>query len=193
MLKRNGQDGSHPAWVIPREEAAYAAAWAAIRPEFTELTKLGQQMVEFGRHTADSPSTGTVMVSDGVEWRSQIRLLKLPASEVFLCRQNGAPHFAIIQRFEIESPYAKAHGNVEVLLRGDNASQLIQDYASEVRHTLRFMASNAVAKAQRVAWKQFPAHHPSEVVRAISERCAQVVGPREVIGRSNHHGQSLRV
>ena len=142
-------------------------------------------MDRFQRRSAERPAhsfgTGVTFAIDGVEWQSQVRLLKLPSSEIFLCRDPLAPTFVIVQRFQAESPYAKANGNAEILLRGDDASQLVREYAAEVRHTLRFMASNLVAKAQRVAWEQFPEQNPGKVVRAISKRCQQVAGTRETV------------
>ena len=46
------------------------------------------------------------------------------------------------------------------------------------------MASNLVAKAQRVAFERFPEHNPGKVVRAISERCLLVVGESLAVSES---------
>jgi hypothetical protein len=43
-------------------------------------------------------------------------------------------------------------------------------------HTLRFMASNMVARAQTIVWERFANQSPSRVIRAISERCSKAVG-----------------
>ena len=190
MLKRKGQiaedigNGSN-AYFTHAERAAYTTAFEAIKPEFEQLTRIKQRLDRFQRRSAERPADsfgmGVTFAVDGVEWQSRVRLLKLPASEIFLCRDPSEISLAVIQRFQAESPYAKANGNAEILLRGDDASQLVREYAAEVRHTLRFMTSNLVAKAQRVAWEQFPEQNPGKVVRAISKRCQQVAGIRETV------------
>ncbi len=208
MLKRKGQivadiAGGSTAGLTHGEHRAYRTAFEAIQPEFVQLTELKQQTMALRHHAlrpgADSFGTGAVMTIAGVEWHSQVRLLKTPASEIFLCRNPLAPMFAVIQRFHANSPYAKANGNAELLLRGDEASQLVREFAAEARHTLRFMASNLVASAQRVAWEQFPEQNPGKVVRAISERCRQLVRicelptERESVDQANRHARGMGV
>ncbi len=208
MLKRKGQivediAGGSTAGFTHGERRAYRTAFEAIRPQFEQLTELKHQMMGLRHRTlrpgADSFRTGTVMAIAGVEWRSEVRLLKTPASEIFLCRNPLAPAFAVIQRFEADSPYAKANGNAEILLRGDDASGLVREFAAEARHTLRFMASNLVAGAQRVAWEQFPEQNPGKVVRAISDRCRQLVRicelltERESVDQANRHARGMGV
>jgi len=172
MLKRKGQfvEHSHSVRATP--------VFTVIRPEFEQLTDLKHQIDRF-RYSTDSPTVTGDLVVEGVEWQIQRRLLKLPATDVFLCHDPRTAAFAVIQRFREDSVYARANGPVEILVTGANPRQLVQDYADDARHTLRFMASNLVAQAQRVAWEQFPEHNPSRVVRAISERCERVVAQRE--------------
>ena len=108
----------------------------------------------------------------------------MPKSAIFLCRECAGNECAIIQRFSPESAYAKANGQDEILSRGADPRHLVSEYAALVQHTLRFMASNLVAKAQRVAFEQFPEHRPGKVVRAISERCMLAVGESLMLARS---------
>ncbi|MGO9609934.1 MAG: hypothetical protein ACLPT4_09885 [Verrucomicrobiia bacterium] len=100
----------------------------------------------------------------------------MPKSAVLLCRHPTENEFAIIQRFPAESAYAKANGQGEILLKNADAGHLVNEYAGRAQHTLRFMASNLVSKAQRVAFEQFPEHNPGRVTRAISDRCLLAVG-----------------
>jgi hypothetical protein len=95
--------------------------------------------------------------------------------DVLLCDRwtNGQKEFGVIQRFQNGSPYARANGNAEVLLTGNDAALLVQDYASNAEHTLKFMASNMVATAHKVVWERYANYNPGHVVQAISERCAQ--------------------
>lgn len=201
MLKRKGQKSES---VVPRfarkftrsEVDAYAAAFNAIKPEFEQLSQVKQQLETFPRQSpkpqADPFGTNAIIAIDGLEWQSQVWLLKLPASDIFLCRDLRETRFAIIQRFQTESPYAKANGHAEILLHGEDASQLVREYAAEVSHTLRFMASNAVTKAQRVAWENFEQHNPGKIVRAISECCRQVLGNRVCVSESETVHRPIR-
>jgi hypothetical protein len=201
MLKRKGQivediGNGLTAQFTRTERDAYTTAFEAIKPEFEQLTRIKLRLDRFQRRSAERPADsfgmGVTFAVDGVEWQSQVRLLKLPASEIFLGRDPSGTSFAVIQRFQDEPPYAKANGNAEILLRGDDASQLVREYAAEVRHTLRFMASDLVAKAQRVAWEQFPEQNPGKIVRAISKRCQQVAGNRETVMERESVSLSIR-
>jgi len=85
-------------------------------------------------------------------------LLNLGQSDILLCQQQN--EFTVIERFRDESPYAKANGNAEITLEGNDARQLAAAFNANTKHTLEFMASNQVATAQKVIWEQFPDHRP---------------------------------
>ena len=57
-------------------------------------------------------------------------------------------------------------------MKGNDRAELMDEYEAQVQHTLRFMARDLAAKAQTVAWEQFPDDNPAKVVRALSQRCA---------------------
>src|SRR5205823_9894129 len=90
-----------------------------------------------------------------------------------------------------DSPYARAHGSAEVLLTGDNARDLTNEYMAQAQHTLRFMASNLVAQAQTVVWDQYSHANPDRVMRALSERCAHAVKNTEVVQEIQSVTQSV--
>jgi hypothetical protein len=48
---------------------------------------------------------------------------------------------------------AKAHGAIAVQTQGNDPTRLVQEYIERVRHTVRFMASDTVARAQEIIWK----------------------------------------
>jgi hypothetical protein len=184
MLKRKGQvpEPIVPRSIVPMTSGqlnAYTAAFAAISPEFDKMQKIGQQVRNLPRAISEpatkSSDTTTTITIEGIGWQTQTRLLKLPKSEIYLCRHSTENGFAIIQRFPPESTYAKANGPGEIILTNTDPRELVHEYAGWAQHTLRFMASNLVAKAQRVAFEQFPEHKPGKVVRAISRRCLEAV------------------
>ena len=185
MLKRKGQvvgsivPGS-TVRLSPGQFKAYTAAFEAISPEFDELRQMQRQVNKLP-HTilelpSSSPDTVATITAEGIEWQTQVQLLTLPKSAVLLCRHPTENEFAIIQRFPAESAYAKAKGQGEILLKSADPGHLVNEYAGRAQHTLRFMASNLVSKAQGVAFEQFPEHSPGRVTRAISERCLLAVG-----------------
>ena len=206
MLKRKGQvvgsivPGS-AARLSPGQFKAYTAAFEAISPEFDELRQM-QRQVDKLPHTileqpSSSPNTVATITAEGIEWQTQVQLLTLPKSAILLCRHPTENEFAIIQRFPTESAYAKANGQGEILLKSADAGHLVSEYAGWAQHTLRFMASNLVSKAQCVAFEQFPEHSPGRVTRAISQRCLLAVGESltvmEPVRQTTRHARGIGV
>ena len=206
MLKRKGQvvgsivPGS-TVRLTPGQLNAYTAAFEAISPEFDELRQM-QRQVDKLPHTileqpSSSPDTPATIAAEGIEWQTQAQLLTLPKSAILLCRHPTENEFAIIQRFPAESAYAKANGQGEILLKSADAGHLVNEYAGRAQHTLRFMASNLVSKAQCVAFEQFPEHSPGRVTRAISERCLLAVGESltvmEQVRQTTRHARGIGV
>lgn len=184
-----------------RQLRAYTAAFAAISPEFDEMQEMGQQVRNLPHSilepTAESSDTTTTITVERIDWQAQTQLLKLPKSTIYLCRHPTENEFAIIQQFPAESAYAKANGQSEILLRSDDSRQLVSEYVGRAQHTLRFMASNLVARAQHVAFEQFPECNPGNVVQAISERCLLAVGESltvmESVGQTTRQNRGIRI
>jgi hypothetical protein len=206
MLKRKGQIAGSvvPGSAVrltPSQLNAYTAAFAVIQPEFDELRQMGQQVRSLPHsileRVVEPSDIATTVTVEGIEWRTQAQLLKLPKSEMYLCRKSTGKEFAIVQCFQEGAPYAKTNGGTEILQTGNDSHQLVSDYAADIRHTLRFMASNLVAKAQRVAFEQFPEHNPGKVVRAVSERCLLALGESlmitESVGQTARRAQGVRI
>lgn len=91
----------------------------------------------------------TIYVCASVLGLKEFSLLNLGQSEILLYQRAG-DEFAVIERFREESHSAETNGNAEILLQGNNASQLSEDFKANAQHTLKFMASNLVAKGQKV-------------------------------------------
>ena len=158
------------------ELTAYTAAGELIQAELRKVQgiKTDLNRLKIVRWEKPNPKPcGSVTTPDGKAWTAYAQLLTLPMTEILLCRQ--AEEWAIIQRLDSSSPYAQANGETEILLKGNNVRALVTEYLAQTDHTLKFMARNLVAHAQKVIWEQFPDPNPSLVVRAISERCAQAV------------------
>ena len=138
---------------------------------------------------------------DGVNfhWNVVSCLLKLTHSEVLLCERTSddGAQFAAIERYQNASRYAQVYGNAAVLLASNDPLLTVQDYAACAEHTLRFMASNMVATAQKVVWERVASQNPSRIIQAISDRCAQAVGQAQdeiqaqILERKMARGQSV--
>lgn len=171
------------------EIESYRTAFGGIARELESVTNLREQLKDasglsqFSEAVIHSPQIG--------RWDVRANLLALDRSDILLC-QRGEGEFAVIEQFRPESLYAKSYGSAEILLLGnDDPVQLNRDFTANARHTLEFMASNLVAKAQKVVWEQFPDHRPGHVVAAISERCRQAVGNDETISENQRNAHSV--
>ncbi len=194
-LKRNGE---YPArFTVPGyegrfsadETGSYRAAFGAIAQELASAAELRERLKDasdlynFSGNEINNPQVG--------RWDVRVKLLAVGQSEILLCQRPDSCEFAVIERFRPESPYAKTKGIAEILLQGDDPVQLNRDFTANARHTLEFMASNLVAKAQKVVWEQFPDHRPGHVVAAISERCRQAVASEEAIAQNQRKNHSV--
>jgi hypothetical protein len=189
------QNGEAPSYSVPdyagrlseSEINSYRAAFGAIAVEFESLLDLWRQ----SNVTDQAPASCDFEVNTPETGRWEVRsaLLNLTCGEVLLCQQGD--EFAIIERFHEDSSYAKVNGSAEILMRGDDARQLMAEFKANAQHTLEFMASNLAAKAQGIVWEQFPDCKPGEIMAAISERCRQAVGHRETISHGCEIGQNI--
>ena len=172
-LKLNGESieysvPHHPGHFTESEIKSYRVAFGSIARQFNSLNSLRTQLEKLD----DLPVNQEAYAEIG-RWQICSKLLNLGQSEILLCRL--ADEFAVIERFQDESADAKETVSTEVLLKGKQAGQLLDDFKANAHHTLRYMASNLTAKAQKIIWEQFPDSKPSEIMSAISERCRQAV------------------
>jgi hypothetical protein len=198
MLKRNGEpiQYSVPGFsgkLTRGEFDAYNEAFDQIKAEFAALQRVKSLLDDLNKDPVvftipDKRDGEHIDARDAelgeIRWVVRSCLLKLNLCEVLLCDRptTHGKEFAVVQKLRSDSPYARANGSAEVLLTGNDAPLLVQNYGANAEHTLKFMASNMVAVAHKVIWERFANQNPSRVVQAISERCAQAV--------SNVHGES---
>ena len=162
------------------EIKGYRAAFSAIANEFEYLTELKKQLEKSA--TVSTSLEKEICTSRIGVWQVHSTLLNLGQSDILLCQRQN--EFAVIERFRDELPYAKANGNAEITLEGNDARQLAAAFHANASHTLEFMASNQVATAQKVIWEQFPDHRPAQLVASISERCRLAVTNEETISQT---------
>lgn len=185
MLKRDGKpiESKHEVpgtseRLTETELAAYNAAFATIERDFKQIEGIKGQLEKLDRtplERTDSKSTETVTTANGKNWNAQEVLMNLPKGEILLCRESEGNQWAIVQRLNTAGRYTQTHGEASVLLTGNSAREVVDDYSNQAKHTLRFMARNLTAKAQNAVWEKYPDNNPTQVMRAISQRCALAV------------------
>jgi hypothetical protein len=156
MLKRDGKpierhDVPGTAERLTETElAAFNAAFATIERDYRQIENIEGQLEQLDRVQPDAKSLETVTTANGKNWNAHAVLLNLPKGEILLCREPEGNQWAIVQRFHTAGRYAQTHGEAFVLLTGNSAREVVDDYSLQARHTLRFMARNLTAKAQGV-------------------------------------------
>jgi hypothetical protein len=176
------------------ELAAYNAAFATIERDFRQIEDIKGQLEKLDRlplEKSDSKSLETV-TADGKDWNAHTALVNLPKSEILLCHDPKADQWAIIQRQNTAGRYTQAHGEASVLLTGNSAREVVDEYSSQANHTLRFMARNLTAQAQGVVWEKYPDNNPSQVMHAISERCALAVDSQQTLEQRQDNERSIK-
>jgi hypothetical protein len=176
---------------------AYRAAFGAIANEYVSLTGLKEQLDKPNR--VHPSSEKEVCTSEIGVWQVRSTLLNLGQSDILLCQRKN--EFAVIERFRDDSLFAKANGNAEILLDGNDPMKLANEFKENAQLTLEFMASNMVAKAQTIVWQQNLEDREEKLVEAISARCRLVVAPDEAISQteeirhshSNSHGRGMSI
>jgi len=166
---------------------SYRAAFGEIAEAVEFLTRLKKQLSEPSQRPASSETE--ICTPQIGRWQVRSTLPNLGPSEILLCEREN--DFAVIERFRGDLPYARANGNAEVLLQGNDARQLSRDFNSNAQLTLEFMSSNLVAKAQKIAWEEFPDDRPGRIVAAISERCRLAVANEETISENRKLAHSV--
>jgi hypothetical protein len=184
------------------ELAAYNAAFATIERDYRQIESIRGQLEKLGRtplERSDSKSSETVTTSNGKKWNAQGVLMNLPKGEILLCREPEGNQWAIVQRLNTAGRYTQTHGEASVLLTGNSAREVVDDYSSQANHTLRFMARTLTAKAQSAVWEKYPDNNPNQVMRAISQRCAlaadnpQALEQRQGIERSIKQSRGMSI
>jgi hypothetical protein len=185
-VKRNGEypvQFKVPAFGLKLAESeveSYRKAFSAIGGEMREVTDLATQL----KHPElVAPSPEQEVATNRGRWHVRGVLLNLRQSNILLC-ERGYNQFAIIELFHANGPFTDAKGEVHILHEGNNATELVSDFKNEAHHTLRLIASNAVAKAQKIVWERYAEHRPAQVIAAISERCRLAVAPSQVVAES---------
>ncbi|MGA3007875.1 MAG: hypothetical protein ABSE59_08290, partial [Opitutaceae bacterium] len=119
----------------------------------------------------------------GTQWSVVKPLLKLRRTELLFCKRftEGEPEFAVIQKLNPDSMFAKAKGVCQLQMTGNDARLLLEDFVDGERQTLQLYAQDMVAAAREVIEQKCPDQNLSRVVKAIAQRFAKKISTEEQV------------
>jgi hypothetical protein len=190
-----GLSGNEPRYIVPgfdsrlrdKEIDGYRAAASAIAGPLESIKDFNRQLGMEGKLPESCDIE--IKMSPTELWEVRSALLNLNQGEILLCQRGG--EYAVIERFHEDSPYAIANGDAQMLWKGNHALAITDAFKDDARLTLEFMASNLMAKAQKIVWEQFPDHRPGHIVAAITERCHLAIANEETISQNQGMGQRV--
>jgi len=180
MLKRNGENCEHqapnyPGLLTTSEHAAYQAAiplvaeQVRLHNERTKvLTDIENHSSEIAKKVAEQkngPSTDT--------WQVQHSLFKTSRGEMTFCSRGAGEmlEFGVIEHFDPNSAYARAQGNSEEILRGNNAYLVLQNFIENERAVLQLYRRDIKATVEEKLAEIYPKVDATRVARAVAARC----------------------
>ncbi len=191
MLKRNGEIceaivPNFPGRLTATEKRAYSAGIAAIEDQLRDLEEAGRALTEVERQIpnwqagVERNGNGAALdLSSKTEdqWHVVKTLVKTNRSELLFCARGAGDgkEFAVFEKFDPTSAYAQAQGNPELILTGNKASLLLQDYVESERRMLNLVKQDLAATVEELLGERFPSEDNSRVIKAISARCGNCV------------------
>jgi hypothetical protein len=210
MLKRNGEIcqsevPDYPGRLTATELRAYKVAVASVENQLQGLAEAARALSDVEKQIPQwkgESENATAQVLAGVgeensgnQWHVVKTLVKTSRSELLFCSRalEEGREFAVFEKFDPNSAYAKAQGNPELLLTSNNASLLLQDYVESERKMLQLVKQDIQSAVEEVLAEKFPAEDNSRVVKAISARCSKCISPAGQDVRPPKASQNVRV
>lgn len=194
MLKRNGESCEHevpgyPGRLTTTEFQAYREAFAAVEDQVREYKEATSALADVEKQLPEiaAPLLGNLLEpakpleAEGLRdsgWQVRRTLHKSTRSELLLCSRDDEKgrEFAVIERFDPNSPYAKANGSCEIHMVSNDPRLLLQDYVEQEKQLFQLFRNDLVAQVEEVLSRKFPDQNLSRVTKAISARCNAVGG-----------------
>ncbi len=212
MLKRNGQEcrfevPNFSGRLSASERQAYDFASTAVAEHMQQynaaaraLSVLSQQLKNNGLDsgTIADASLGSMEFSEaaGGPWQIRRSLCKTARNETLLCSRKTErdEEYGIAEKLDPESAYAKAKGNAELLITGNNAVLLLQDYVANECQVLELFKHDLEARIEEVLAEQYPGENLTRVVKAVSAQCADGVSSDapKIQTQKTGHGVKVR-
>jgi hypothetical protein len=196
MLKRNGENCEHqvpnyPGLLTASEYKAYQTAIPVVAEQVRLYNERTKNLTEIENQTSEISvkvaRQNDVPLTDA--WQLRHTLFKSGRGEMQLCscHKGGKEIFGVIERFDPDSPYAKARGESEEITRSPNAYLALQNFVESERMVLELFRKDIKATVEEKLSELFPNLDTSRVVKAIGARCSEQAknqGEKETQARS---------
>ena len=208
MLKKHGQLCQHsvPDYsgrLTDSEFEAYNSVFASIEADFKELTGIRDGLAQLEKSLPDflekisSPVSESVGGQDGSTWEVIAPLPDTKHGEMLWCKRRlgDMEEFAVVERFNPNSPLAAAQGEFDVQMTDTDPMRLLRDFINARRDTAQLFANDIIATAQEQAAEKYPGEKLNRVVEAISHRCAKNISPEQTVSpvEGRRRGEGMHV
>lgn len=177
MLKRNGQLCRHrvpdfPGRLTDSELNAYQSAFADLENIFDEFAALAKSINSLDTEAVSRADNSQMEFAEinGVKWRVNRQLSTGNLGDVFLCKLENQKEFAIVERFDADSPFAKVNGTYKIHQTGNDARQLLADYRRAERQTLKFLADDLSVDVREHLCEKYSSPDAPRICRALTAR-----------------------
>lgn len=208
MLKKHGQICQHsvPEYsgrLTDAEFAAYNGVFASVEGDFKELVRIADGLGQLEKsmpsflEKLSSPSVQSLTGQDGSEWKILAPLPVTPSGEMLWCkRQFGEmEEFAVVERFDPNSPLAIAQGEFDVQMTDSDPLRLLRDFINARRDAAQLFANDIIATAKEQVAENHPGENLNRVLDAISQRCTKSISVEERISptQGKRQGEGMHV
>jgi hypothetical protein len=180
MLKRDGENCEHavpnyPGLLTTSEHKAYQAVIPLVAEQVrlhNELIKTLGEIDKENSNIAEKIAGQKDVVLLGA-WGLRHTLFKTSKSEIAICSRgvDGLEQFGVVERFDPNSAYARAHGDTQEITVGSNVSVVLKSFVQSEHHVLSLYRQDIAATVEEKLAEMFPKLNASRVVRAITARC----------------------
>jgi hypothetical protein len=180
MLKRNGDGRDHlvPDYSAPLTTGEYKAyrvaiAWMAESVRLFNERAIGLSEIDAQMCQISEQVTARSMASSNDKWQFCHTLFKSAAGERVLCsrRVEGEERFGVIESSEAHLQDPSVQEGLKLLLTGNNAFCLLQDFIESERLLLGLLRKNIQTILERKLLETYPGQNLNRVVWAIMASC----------------------
>jgi hypothetical protein len=180
MLKRNGEDCEHsvpnyPGLLTTSEHVAYQAAIPLVAEQVRLYNERVKVLADVESHSSEISKKVTEQKNSVATeaWQPQHTLFKTGRGEMLFCSRGTGDkmEYGVVEQFDPKSAYARAHGNSDEIMRGNNAYLVLQNFLENERAVLQLYRKDIKATVEEKMTELFPKVDANRVAKAVTARC----------------------